>query len=287
MDPEVVLTLTALTRRSVRMEDGRAGGVVRDLTVRLGDGRLRVEQVLVVRRGRRQLVPWSAVAVDGDRVVLLAGTEDAVPSAPPRLDADKPNLDADELLLGRDVLDCQIVDLLGHRLTRASDVVLSRTPEGGLALVGVEVGVGAVLRRLGLGWLAPRLRRQIVSIDQLHLSSARGHQVQLAVSTSVVHRLDAEGLSHLLTSLDVAKATDVIGSVGPVRAAEALLKTHPVVGRRLMSALPERESSRVRQHLPHGSAVTHPHLHERVSSHPRRLRRLAGWRTHRPPEVSG
>jgi hypothetical protein len=138
-----------------------------------------------------------------------------------------------------------------------------------------------------LGWLARRLRHSVVPVDQLHLSSARGHRVLLAVPTSAVNGLDATGLSHLLTRLDVAKATEVIGSVGPVRAAEALLKTHPVVGQRLLSALPERESSRVRRHLPRGSAVTHPHLHERVTSHPRRLRRLAGWRTHHPPEVSG
>ncbi len=177
--------------------------------------------------------------------------------------------------------------MVGRRLTRASDVVLSRTPDGVLALVGVEVGGAAVLRRLGLGWLAGRLRRRVVPVDQLHLTSARGHEVQLAVPTSAVHRLDAEGLSHLLTTLDVGKATDVIRSVGPARAAEALLKLHPVVGRRLMSALAEGEFSRVRRHLPHGSAVTHPHLHQRALSSPRRLRRLAGWRTHRPPGVSG
>jgi hypothetical protein len=36
MDPNVVLTLTELTGRSLRTADGRAGGVVRDLTIRLG-----------------------------------------------------------------------------------------------------------------------------------------------------------------------------------------------------------------------------------------------------------
>jgi hypothetical protein len=144
------------------------------------------------------------------------------------------------------------------------------------------VGIAAVLRRLGLGWLTGRLRHQVVPVDQLHLSSVRGHQVQLAVSTSAVYQLDAGDLSHLLTRLDVAKATEVIGQVGPQRAAEALLKSHPVVGRRLMSALPGAESSRVRRHLPPGSAVTHPHLHQGSLTPPRRIARFAGWRTHRP-----
>ena len=288
MDSEAVLTLSSLTGRSVRTADGRVGGVVRDLTVRLGGERPRVEQLLVVRRGIRHLVPWSAVALDGVRVVVMGEQADELLRADRlNVEGDGLDLDADVLLLARDVLDCQIVDLKGHRLTRASDVVLSRTPEGGLELVGVEVGFAAMLRRLGFEWFAQRLRRQVVPMDELHLSSVRGHQVQLSVSTSAVHGLDAAGLSHLVTRLDVAKATGVLDAVGPGRAAEALLKTHPVVGRRLMSALPDRQSSRVRRHLPPGSAVTHPHLHQRISSRPRRLRRLAGWRTYHPPEVSG
>jgi hypothetical protein len=288
MDSEAVLTLSSLTGRSVRTADGRVGGVLRDLTVRLSDERPRVERLLVVRRRVHHLVPWSAVALDGDRVIVRGEQADRLLRADRlHVDDDGLDLDADELLLARDVLDCQIVDLKGHRLTRASDVVLSRTPEGGeLELVGVEVGFAAMLRRLGFEWFAQRLRRQVVPIDELHLTSVRGHQVQLAAATSVVHRLDAAGLSHLVTRLDVAKATEVLDAVGPGRAAEALLKTHPVVGRRLMWALPDRQSSRVRRHLPPGSAVTHPHLHQPMSSRPRRLRRLAGWRNHYPPEVS-
>jgi hypothetical protein len=192
------------------------------------------------------------------------------------------DLRADELLLRRDVLDCQIIDLKGHRLTRASDVVLGRTSEGAIALVGVEVGVRAILRRLGLGWLAGRLAGHLVPMEQLHLTSSRGHQVQLVSATSAMHQLDSVGLAHLLTRLDVGQATEVMTTVGPERAASALLRTHPVVGRRLMSALPPAESSRIRRHLGHASRHTHPHLHDRTPLR-RRSRRLAGWRTHHPP----
>jgi hypothetical protein len=42
MDSEDVLTLSSFPGRSARTADGRAGGVVRDLTVRLGDEHPRV-----------------------------------------------------------------------------------------------------------------------------------------------------------------------------------------------------------------------------------------------------
>src|SRR5207342_3267604 len=114
---------------------------------RLGGERPRVEQLLVVRRGIRHLVPWSAVALDGVRVVVMGEQANELLRADRlNVEGDGLDLDADVLLLARDVLDCQIVDLKGHRLTRASDVVLSRTPEGWLELVGVEVGFAAMLR---------------------------------------------------------------------------------------------------------------------------------------------
>jgi len=182
------------------------------------------------------------------------------------------------------LLECTTMS--GRRVTRASDVVLATTAGAGLVLVGVEVGAAALLRRLGLAWLAPRRSHQIVAMDQLHLTSSRGHQVQLTAATSAMHRLDSTGLAHLLTRLDVTKATEVITAVGPDRAASALLKTHPEVGGRLMRALPVSESARIRARLGRDSTRTHPHLHAPDLARPRRSRRLAGWRTHHPPRAA-
>jgi hypothetical protein len=58
----------------------------------------------------------------------------------PHVGSDDLGLIADELLLARDVLDCQIVDLAGRRVTRASDVVLAAAPGGDLVVAGVELG---------------------------------------------------------------------------------------------------------------------------------------------------
>lgn len=55
--------------------------------------------------------------------------------------------------LAHDVLDRQIVDVDGIQLVRPSDVYLA-TVNGRVELVGIEIGVGALIRRLG-----PRRRR--------------------------------------------------------------------------------------------------------------------------------
>ena len=90
-------------------------------------------------------------------------------------------------------IDTQIVDVVGQRLARVADVVLTRTADDRLELVGAEVGFGGVLRRLGLRRLAARDGEDCVAWTDLHLTSERGHAVQLATPRSAVHHLDAAG----------------------------------------------------------------------------------------------
>ena len=53
-----------------------------------------------------------------------------------------------ETALAREVLDHQLVDIDGARVVRASDLYLA-TVGGPVRLVGVDVGFGSLLRRLG------------------------------------------------------------------------------------------------------------------------------------------
>ena len=98
--------------RAVRRDEGTRIGKVDDLVVDLGKTEPHVV-ALRVRSGRRyRRVPWSAVASFAEDVVI---TEDPI----------EDELAADELLLARDVLDTQIFDLGGRRLTRVADIELA------------------------------------------------------------------------------------------------------------------------------------------------------------------
>ena len=57
----------------------------------------------------------------------------------------------------------------------------------------MDVGVGGVLRRLGLGTLAARAGENLIAFGDVHLASERGHVVQLGAPRSAVHHLDARG----------------------------------------------------------------------------------------------
>ncbi len=272
-----MLLLSRLTGRDVRAHDGELVGHVADLTVPLGgkEGPHLVERVLVRRRDAPDLlVPWSSIDSFTHTHVVLAPGETSRLEITSIADA----LEADEILLVRDVLDTQIVDVVGHRVARVADVVLARNPDNRLDLVGAEVGFAGVLRRLGLHQLAARTRENAVAWTDLHLTSERGHAVQLATPRSAVHHLDARALAALVSRLDTESAAEVLVTRGPGVAAEAVRAAHPVVGERVLRALPGAHVEKIVAAMPAEHAT---HWRGRLAHRPvlrgRRLTRFRVW----------
>lgn len=232
-----MLLLSKMTGLEVRGPGGLALGHLADMTARLGVGGATavVDRILVERKHQPTLlVPWTGVQSFRPPVIELSS--DGASFEVPKRDGE---LQGDEIRLVRDVLDTQIVDIAGQRLARVADVVLAHGADGHLELVGVEVGFGAVLRRLGLGHLASRARGDVVAWADLHLTSERGHAVQLGTPRSAIHLLDARGLAAVIARLDTDSATEVLATKAPDVAAEVITASHPDVGKRMARAMSE------------------------------------------------
>lgn len=281
-----MLLLSKLVGCEVRGPDGATAGSLGDLTVRLGErpGVTPIDRILVDRRRQPALlIPWSAVTALRHNDIRVGGDVSSF-----AVDAVGEALTADELLLGRDVLDTQIVDIAGQRLARVGDVVLAHRAGGHVEVVGVEVGFGAVLRRVGLEQLATRVRRDAVAWSDLHLTSERGHAVQLGVPRSAVHLLDTRGLAVLVARLDTESATEVLAARGPAVTADVIRASHPDVGERMLRAMPEDQAADVVSTMPAKHAA---HWRRRLAA-PQRLAgrhllRSRVWprRRHPAPEI--
>jgi sporulation protein YlmC with PRC-barrel domain len=232
----LVLLLSRVVGMPVRDSDGRVIGRLADLSVRLHTEPHVIGQ-FVIRRPRAGLlvVPKAAVDLHAGRLTLKAEIGDVSQYEVAHVsDALMP----DAILLKRDVLDTQIVDVVGQRLARVADVLLARTPDGGLQTVGVEVGFSGVLRRLGIGGLRRGIGDDVVAWSDLHLTSDRGHQVQLATPRAAVHRLDARALAALVSRVDTDAATEILAAEEPALAADAVRHAHPDIGERLLRTMP-------------------------------------------------
>src|SRR3982074_693546 len=143
-----------MTGQEVVGPNGEVVGRVKDLTVRLDDeaGPEFVERILVRRvRGSDLLLPWAAAQSFEPTGVRIHGNDDSTMF---EITSTNDALADDEILLVRDVLDTQIIDIAGQRMARVADAVLNRCADGRLELVGVGAGFSAVPQRFGLGRVA-------------------------------------------------------------------------------------------------------------------------------------
>jgi sporulation protein YlmC with PRC-barrel domain len=198
-----VLLLSELIGRPVLDVTGHESGRIRDFAARLSEPYPPVTRLLV-RRGRgRRVIDWAQVSGLRDHAVELRS------HLPEPGDG---SLRGDEIWLAEHVLDTQVIDVAGRRLVRVGDVALERDA-GSLRLAGVEIGKAAVLRRLGLRRLALRAGSELVDWRELHLTSRRGHELQLRTTAARVHRLTAEELDAVVARLPPHRASEVLEAV--------------------------------------------------------------------------
>jgi sporulation protein YlmC with PRC-barrel domain len=275
--------LTEVRGRTVIGPDGRPLGTVRDVVVALqeGDQHPSISRLLSGSRKALVLIDREDIAVFDETTIALRPASQPTPVA---FNVGSLRLGADELLLVRDVLDTQIVDISGHRLARVADVVFSRHGDRRWRIDAVDVSFARVLHRLHLSFLAHHLDEQLIDWSEIHLTSPRGNDVQLDAQRSAVHRVSPAELAVILERLDTARAIDAVEMLANERVAEAIIAGHHATGERLLRSVPTSKAQRIIEAMPspHGE-----HWRARLDSKPtlqgRRFHRLRGWRRHGPP----
>jgi CBS domain-containing protein len=145
-----LLFLTEILGAEVIDVRQRRAGTVRDITVRVQEP-YPVVTGLVTSRRRELVIPWSSV-----RSFAAATREVALRSS--REEIEHNRADPGDVWLARDVLDKQVVDTDGRRVVRVNDLQLAESG-GAMLLVGADIGLRGILRRLGVEKLAKSLAR--------------------------------------------------------------------------------------------------------------------------------
>jgi len=155
--------------------------------------------IVAPRRGQPVRYSWPDVEIaGGGDIRLRAGA------------LHQPVLDRDaELRLRRDVLDVQIVDLVGRRVTRVGDVALAAGDEG-LVAAALEVGAAPIARRLGLRALAPRLPSRHLDWRLVHVASPHGHALQVEQAMTELHRVPSSELARLAGRLNPQRGHELV-----------------------------------------------------------------------------
>jgi len=226
-----LVALSELLGASVRDASGTVRGRVREIAVAPQDHPTRIA-FLIVRTSA------------GERVVPTSALRAFVPTV--RAHSDAANWDRyapsdGVLLLKRDLLDQQIIDVHGRKVVRVNDVEIDSTPVNShlaLNVVAVDVGARGAIRRLAKGIvptftlraLLDRIPPRVIPwqyVDLLETDPSR--RVKLKIAYEGLSKLHPADIADIVEDLAPAEREAVFETIDEEVAAEALEELDPKV----------------------------------------------------------
>jgi magnesium transporter len=264
-----MIFLSTLLRQHVYDLEGRRLGTLKDVCVSLKEV-FPVVTALVVSQPSLttsdRIIPWTQVDnLEEERKIVLTVKQSQISPYTPQ---------PDEILLKRDILDKQIVDTQGFRVVKVNDLKLAQI-KGTARLIGVDISLSGLLRRLGAEWLIKvlptRIEERIITWNYVEpLQEVRAGvtgqltpalagagvggrtapgiggvipQVQLNVSHTKLADLRPADIADILEQLDTEDAGAVLERLDPEIAADTLNEVEYPHQFEILSELdPERAS---------------------------------------------
>jgi magnesium transporter len=226
-----LVALSELLGATVRDATGTVHGRVRDIAVAPQDHPTRIAYLIVKTPDGERVLPADDVRSAGD--VVRTATESAQWSAHTPSDG--------VLLLKRDLLDQQIIDVHGRKVVRVNDVEIESTPTNGhvlLNVVAVDVGARGAIRRLSKGVVPSFTLRLLLEkipprvipwqfVDLLETDPAR--RVKLKIAYEGLATLHPADIADIVEDLSAAEREAVFETIDEEVAAETLEELDPDV----------------------------------------------------------
>jgi len=258
-------SVSALMGTSVLDADGKAFGQVREFAVAPLTDSSRVEALVVrlahaKRREQPSLVPIASLERGdfGQLKMIPGGTSRVMDSSD------------DFLLLERDLLDQQIIDVHGHKVVRVNDVDMvweTGTPDKPepltLRIAEVEVGMRGATRRLLKGLpesavtgIASRIRPAVIPwdfVDLIDRDPAR--RVRLKIEQDKLASMHPSDLADILEDLAPAERQALFSSLDEEVAAEALEEVELKTQKRLIESIDSEKLAGIIEEMDPGAAA--------------------------------
>ncbi len=266
-----LVALSELLGATVRDATGAVRGRVREIAVAPQEHPTRIAYLIVRTPDGERALPVGELKSCGGTV--RASTESG------RWGAYTPSDGV--LLLKRDLLDQQIIDVHGRKVVRVNDVEIESTPANGhvlLDVVSVDVGARGAIRRLSKGVVPAFTLRLLLEkipprvipwefVDLLETDPARRVKLKIAYEgltrlhpadiadivedlpaaerEAVFETIDEEVAAETLEELDPDVKVSIVESLDRNRAADIVEEMNPDAAADLLGDLPEEQSGEI------------------------------------------
>ena len=234
-----LVALSELLGATVRDASGTVRGRVREIAVAPQDHPTRIAFLVVKTADGERMLPLDALKTAGASVRAASDLSAWLRYSP----------SDGVLLLKRDLLDQQIIDVHGRKVVRVNDVELECTPVNShlmLDVVAVDVGARGAIRRLSKGVvpsftlraLLQRIPPRVIPwqfVDLIETDPAR--RVKLKIAYEGLSKLHPADIADIVEDLPPAEREAVFETISEEVAAETLEELEPDVQKSIVESL--------------------------------------------------
>lgn len=241
--------LSFVLGQTIKDPSGRELGRLEDL-IASPAAHLPVISAVVVKTGRGEIrnVAWDSFSYDSEseRFSLAVPVDEVA----------EYNITDEDMLLKTNVMDKQIVDVHDYRVVRVNDVRIE--PSGGrLYLVGVDVGMRGLLRRMGLMHVVDKIAKvtkvkpnsQVIAWHDVETFERGVGRLKLRVSAERLKALHPADIARIINDLDPHQRADVFETLDLETAAEVLTEADPDVQASIVENLKDERAADILEEM--------------------------------------
>ncbi|QEM68566.1 magnesium transporter [Geobacter sp. FeAm09] len=239
--------LSAVIGRSVINSRGEELGLLRDLIMVPGEVFPEVSHIVIKGRKGKMLLPWSEVSLFTHVVISSAGI---APGLRPYEYREA------EILVRRDLLDKQIVDVDGAKVVRVNDIKLGKLHDK-LCIFSVDIGFRGLLRRLGYERFGENVARLIkkdipnAEISWEYVQPLEPHSSKLAlnIARNQMNEIHPADLADIIEQIPIQSIKTVLESIDPETTGDTLYELEPEMRSVVISQMDAEHASDILEEM--------------------------------------
>ncbi len=218
--------LSSVIGRSVINNKGEEIGVLRDLIMVPGDVFPEVSHIVIKSRKGLKTIPWCEITLF-THIVISIGSSKAI-----GMSSYTPN--EGEILVKRDLLDKQIVDVDGAKVVRVNDIKLGHMNQK-LCIFSVDIGFRGLLRRLGYErfgeHFARIIRKQIphteISWEYVQPLEPNSSKLALNIARDQMNEMHPADLADIIENIPIRNIKTVLESIDAETTGDTIYELEP------------------------------------------------------------
>ncbi len=232
--------LSDFIKKPVLSPKGEKVGKLKDVIVSSDHSYPIIKALKIDITGKKTInISWRYIGKLGKEIILKYSLEEIT----------EYKIQKHDILLLKDVMDRQVVDIEDKKIRRVNDIKISPT-NGHYHVIGVDIGVNGILRRLGLNRIAKPLgitsSEDLISWKDIDPLKSDYSKVKLKVPKQKIKKLHPADMAEIVDQLGLNESLNILNSLDDESAADTLEEVSP---ERQVSLLEGMDSQRAAEIL--------------------------------------